>query len=150
MELLRSDLQLLEPAWKLILSNKGVLPLLWERHRGHPNLLEAHFDQGGDLPPGWVRKPLFSREGANVAMRYPDGRLLSEAGPYRGPTVVQALHPLPAFDGHYPMIGSWVVGDAACGIGIREDDSPITHDSARFVPHALVGSGPAGRFAIEV
>src|SRR5690606_30710629 len=63
-----SGLRLLEPAWKLLLSNKGVLPLLWERHRGHPNLLPAEFDDGGALPPGWVRKPLFSREGANVEM----------------------------------------------------------------------------------
>ncbi|TWI11662.1 glutathionylspermidine synthase family protein [Aerolutibacter ruishenii] len=149
MELLRSDLQLLEPAWKLVLSNKGVLPLLWERHRGHPNLLEAHFDEGDELQPGWVRKPLFSREGANVAMRYPDGRLLSEAGPYVGPAIRQALHPLPAFDGRYPMVGSWVVGDHACGIGIREDDSPITHDSARFVPHAIVEDA-AGRVVVEM
>src|SRR6478752_3487654 len=34
----------IEPPWKAILSNKGVLPLLWERHRGHPNLLEAYFE----------------------------------------------------------------------------------------------------------
>ena len=75
-------------------------------------------------------------------MRYPDGRLLSESGPYHGPAIRQALHPLPAFDGRYPMVGSWVVGDRACGIGVREDDSPITHDSARFVPHAIVDEAP--------
>lgn len=61
LELLRSNLQFLDPAWKLALSNKGVLPLLWERHRGHPNLLEAYFDDGAPLRPGWVRKPLLSR-----------------------------------------------------------------------------------------
>ncbi|WP_210694125.1 glutathionylspermidine synthase family protein, partial [Pseudomonas protegens] len=27
------------PPWKAILSNKGALALLWERHAGHPNLL---------------------------------------------------------------------------------------------------------------
>ncbi|NBU29729.1 MAG: glutathionylspermidine synthase family protein, partial [Caulobacteraceae bacterium] len=34
----------LEPAWKSLLSNKGLLPMLWERHAGHPNLLEAWFE----------------------------------------------------------------------------------------------------------
>ena len=137
--LARARMQLLEPAWKLVLSNKGVLPLLWERHRGHPNLLPAEFDDGGELSPGWVRKPLFSREGANVEMRYADGRVLSQGGPYAGPAIRQALHPLPDFDGRYPLVGSWVVGDRACGMGLREDDTPITSDGSRFVPHAIIG-----------
>lgn len=139
-----SGLRLLEPPWKALLSNKGVLPLLWERHRGHPNLLAAEFDDGGALPAGWVRKPLHSREGANVAMHLPDGRWLESEGPYAGPCIRQALHPLPAFDGRYPLVGSWVVGDRACGIGIREDDGPITRDSARFVPHAIVDGQAQG------
>lgn len=136
-----SGLRLLEPPWKLLLSNKGVLPLLWERHRGHPNLLPAEFDAGGALPPGWVRKPLFSREGANIEMHLADGARLEQPGPYAGPAIRQALHLLPAFEGAWPLVGSWVVGDRACGMGIREDDSPITRDSARFVPHAIIGDG---------
>lgn len=137
-----SGVQLLEPAWKAILSNKGVLPLLWQRHRGHPNLLAAEFDDGSPLPAGWVRKPLFSREGANVAMHLADGSWQESEGPYTGPAIRQAAHPLTAFDGGYPLIGSWVVGDHACGMGIREDNSRITRDSARFVPHAIIDEAP--------
>ncbi|MEN1928304.1 glutathionylspermidine synthase family protein [Luteimonas sp. MJ250] len=144
-----SGLRLLEPAWKLLLSNKGALPLLWDRHRGHPNLLPAEFDDGGALPPGWVRKPLFSREGANIEMHFADGRTLQQPGPYGGPSIRQALHPLPEHGAAYPLIGSWVVGDLACGMGIREDDSPITRDSARFVPHAIVGDGRGQRMVLE-
>lgn len=133
-----SGLRLLEPPWKALLSNKGILPLLWERHRGHPNLLPAVFDDGSALPPGWVRKPLHSREGANIVLHLDDGRVLESDGPYAGPYIRQQAHPLPAFEGRYPMVGSWIVGDRACGIGIREDDGPITRDSARFLPHAIV------------
>lgn len=132
-----SDLLLIEPPWKAVLSNKGILPMLWNRHRGHPNLLPAGFDDGSELPPGWVRKPLHSREGANIEMRMPDGERLQSDGPYRGPCIRQALHPLAAFDGRRALVGSWVVGDTACGIGMREDVSPITRDSARFVPHVI-------------
>ena len=144
-----SGLRLLEPPWKLLLSNKGVLPLLWERYRGHPNLLPAEFDGGDALPPGWVRKPLFSREGANVELRFHDGRTLRQPGPYHGPAIRQALHPLPDLGGVFPLVGSWVVGDTACGMGIREDDSPITRDTARFMPHAIIGEGTRRRAVLE-
>lgn len=139
-----SGLRLLEPPWKALLSNKGILPLLWERHRGHPNLLPAAFDDGSALPPGWVRKPLHSREGANIVLHLDDGRVLESDGPYAGPYIRQQAHPLPAFEGRYPMVGSWIVGDRACGIGIREDDGPITSDSARFLPHAIVEDARTG------
>lgn len=139
-----SGLRLLEPPWKALLSNKGILPLLWERHRGHPNLLPAAFDDGTTLPPGWVRKPLHSREGANIVLHLDDGRVLESDGPYAGPYIRQQAHPLPAFEGRYPMVGSWIVGDRACGIGIREDDGPITRDSARFLPHAIVEEARPG------
>ena len=142
----KSGLRLIEPPWKALLSNKGLLPLLWERHREHPNLLAAEFDDGGDLPAGWVRKPLHSREGANIELHLADGQRLHSDGPYAGPCIRQAAHPLPVFDGHYPMVGSWIVGDTACGIGIREDDSPITRDSARFVPHAIVEADAPATF----
>ncbi|WP_295928896.1 glutathionylspermidine synthase family protein [uncultured Xanthomonas sp.] len=139
-----SGLRLLEPPWKALLSNKGILPLLWERNRGHPNLLPAAFDDGTTLPPGWVRKPLHSREGANIVLHLDDGRVLESDGPYAGPYIRQQAHPLPAFEGRYPMVGSWMVGDRACGIGIREDDGPITRDSARFLPHAIVEDARPG------
>jgi len=125
-----------------VLSNKGILPLLWQKHTGHPNLLPAVFDDATALAPGWVRKPLYSREGANIAMRLPDGSALDSSGPYTdGPCIRQAYHPLPSFDGRHMLIGSWVVGDRACGMGLREDHSPITRDSAHFIPHAIIDDG---------
>jgi glutathionylspermidine synthase len=41
-------------------------------------------------------------------------------------------------EGNHAVIGSWIVGDHAAGIGLREDDTPITTDAARFVPHYFV------------
>ncbi|MFD0726193.1 glutathionylspermidine synthase family protein [Lysobacter brunescens] len=139
--LVNDGLRLLEPAWKAVLSNKGILALLWERHVGHPNLLECHIDTDRQAPlaPGWVRKPFFSREGANIEAIDAQGRATRTEGPYAdGPAVRQAWHSLPVFDGGYPLIGSWVVGDRACGMGLREDSTAITLDTSRFVPHAIV------------
>jgi glutathionylspermidine synthase len=130
-----------EPPWKAVLSNKAALALLWELHPNHPNLLPAFVDDSpaDTLPPGWVRKPFFSREGANIELATNGGERLRVAGPYsEGPFVRQAFHPLPTFGKFHSVVGSWVIGDQAAGIGIREDDSLITRDSARFVPHAIV------------
>lgn len=136
-----SDTQFFEPAWKSIISNKGLLPLLWERFKGHPNLLECYLDSDPSkaVPKGWVRKPYFSREGANVELVLPDGQSVKEDGPYTdAPYILQALAPLPKFGDSYTLIGSWVIGDNPAGIGIREDDSLITKDSSRFVPHLIL------------
>ncbi|WP_236757902.1 glutathionylspermidine synthase family protein, partial [Aeromonas cavernicola] len=60
-------------------------------------------------------------------------------GPYHDSGYVrQAFHPLPCYAGSYTLIGSWVVGDAAAGIGIREDATLITKDSSRFLPHIIL------------
>lgn len=54
----------LEPAWKSIISNKALLPMLWEMFPNHPNLLPAYFAED-DYPQmeKYVVKPIFSREG---------------------------------------------------------------------------------------
>jgi glutathionylspermidine synthase len=36
------------------------------------------------------------------------------------------------------VVGSWIIGDEAAGIGIREDESPITKNTSRFLPHYFV------------
>jgi glutathionylspermidine synthase len=132
-----------EPPWKSILSNKGALALLWELHPQHPNLLPTFFETQAQaasaLPCGWVRKPLFSREGANVELVTMQGEHLEAPGPYTDfPYVRQAFHALPKFADSYALIGSWVIGDQPAGIGVREDHSLITRDTARFVPHVVI------------
>ena len=133
--LLERSVSLIEPAWKMILSNKGILPILWDLSPGHPNLLPASF---APLSGPCVKKPIFSREGANVAIQTPHLRL-SSGGEYGAEGYVyQAYAPLPEFDGNHAVIGAWIIGDTPAGIGIREDDSPITTNTARFVPHFFV------------
>ena len=144
---LSSNTLMIEPAWKMLLSNKGILPLLWQKYPNHPNLLPSFFETEHSLPltAGWVRKPLFSREGANVDLITREGEKVSEAGPYADCNFIrQACQPLPRYRDNYrqadtyTMIGSWVVGDSAAGICIREDNCLITKDSSRFLPHIIL------------
>ena len=131
-----------EPPWKAVLSNKGMLPLLWAMVPGHPNLLPAFFDDDpgrSELGAQFARKPFNSREGANVTLVDREAVLDRDVGPYAyGGFIRQALALLPDFQGNHPVIGSWVVGEKACGIGIREDSSLITKNTSRFVPHIIL------------
>lgn len=80
----------IEPPWKAVLSNKGILPLLWEMFPNHPNLLPAFFEddpRAAELGSSYVRKPLLSREGANVRL-VSGGMSLDE---HAGPTAPKAL-----------------------------------------------------------
>ena len=132
--LLARTTRVIEPAWKMLLSNKAILPILWEKFPGHPNLLAASFEPG-KFATDYVKKPIFSREGANVSINA-GGRTVEEPGTYGAEGYIwQAYHELPRFAGNYTVIGSWIVGEEAAGIGIREDDSPITKNTSRFVPH---------------
>ena len=133
----------LEPPWKAVLSNKALLPLLWERHPGHPNLLETYFDDDPRverLGSSYARKPLFSREGANVEL-WKDGRkgrVLDQGYGEEG-WIRQELKAPPKFGVNYPVVGSWVIGDQPAGIGVREDRGRVTRDRSRFIPHIIEG-----------
>jgi glutathionylspermidine synthase len=127
--------RVIEPAWKMVLSNKAALALLWEMAPNHPNLLPAALEPGS-IKGAAVRKPIFGREGANVQV-IEGGRVVTDTGGVYGAEgfVYQAHAPLPVFDGNYPVIGSWVVASQPAGVGIREDSTAITRDTSRFVPH---------------
>ena len=128
----------LEPPWKAVLSTKALLPLLWQRHAGHPNLLPAYFaDDDQPHPRDFVRKPILSREGSNVTL-VQAGRIAAAGGPYgEEGFVIQEAAPLYRSRHGHAVLGSWIVGDTAAGLGIREDSSPITRNLSRFLPHVI-------------
>jgi glutathionylspermidine synthase len=109
----------------------------------HPNLLPAYFEEdpkAAELGKSYVRKPLYSREGANIEIVVSGEAIDSDTGPYGAEGFVrQAVAPLPQFDGNYTVLGSWFAGGRPCGLSVREDTSPITKNTSRFLPHAIVG-----------
>lgn len=126
----------LEPPWKVLLSSKALLPLLHELFPDSPYVLEAHWEPWGDT---YVRKPIFSREGANVSV-YFNGQIIADTSVDEEQRFVyQEFSPLPSFDRRRMQFGSWMVNGHACGIGIRESDSLITGNTSRFVPHMFSG-----------
>lgn len=124
----------LEAPWKMLLSNKALLPLLWQMFPTSPYLLRA---QHAPWDGAWVSKPLLSREGSNVTVSLSGQVLAATSGPYDGRVIYQEYVPLKSFGGSFPIVGAWMVNGWAAGIGIREDESMITGNDSRFVPHAF-------------
>ncbi len=128
----------IEPAWKMILSNKAILPILWELYPECPYLLPAYFEEG--KLTNYVKKPILSREGANIDMVMKNISLQKTEGVYGAEGFIyQELFTLPNFSDHYPVIGSWVIGQEPAGMGIREATTLVTDNLSRFVPHLING-----------
>ena len=137
------EMHWIEPIWKMLLSNKGILPILWELYPNHDNLLPAYFAANAGDTHGlrdYVRKPLHAREGANITMVRNNTTVVSTDGPYDGACVVQALAPEAVFPDaagkpRYPVLGLWMIDQECGGMGIRESSGPITDNLSSFVPH---------------
>ncbi len=127
----------IEPIWKLLLSNKGILPILWQLYPNHELLLEAHSD-GPHNMTSYVHKPLLSREGANITIVRDNATIAQTEGTYHGRQIYQALAPDAIFDQRYPVLGLWMIDQECCGMGIRESATPITGNLSSFVPHFFV------------
>jgi glutathionylspermidine synthase len=126
----------IEPSWKMILSNKAILPILWELYPSHPLLLPSYFDD--THLSNYVKKPLLSREGANIEVIQSSMSIIKTDGEYgEEGFVYQELFTLPEFDNNYPVVGSWIIGQEPAGIGIREANTLITDNKSRFVPHLI-------------
>jgi len=136
--LLQEPWDIIEPAWKLILSNKAILPILWELYPDHPNLLPSYRDSI-KLGTTYVRKPVFSREGANIAIiRNGVEYMPHDAGYDKSGHIYQEYLPMKKYDGFTPVLGSWIIGGRAAGLGIREDVNEITGNTSHFVPHLII------------
>jgi glutathionylspermidine synthase len=134
--LLNSKTVWMEPPWKMLLSNKTILAVLWELFPDHKYLLESSFEP---LEVDYVRKPILAREGSNIEIvtQQEHAQMVTDGPYWNQPCVYQAYHPLYRSEFGYAVLGSWVIGDRACGMGIREDIKAVTHNTSRFLPHCI-------------
>jgi glutathionylspermidine synthase len=130
----------LEPAWKMLLSNKALMAILWELFPDSPYLLPSYLDGPRNLV-SYVKKPILAREGANVEIH-------TQAGVHAGKVMdcygaeghlYQAFVDIPEFGGRRPVLGAWIVDGEPAGMGIREARGPITDNGSSFVPHLIEG-----------
>ena len=128
---------IVEPVWKMILSNKAMMAVMTSLFPDHPNLLKTTWS-AQDQKSDFVAKPMLGREGANVQI-FQNGQVLTETdGAYYGPKIYQERANLFKSGENHAVIGSWVVGNKAAGMIIRDHNRPIVQDLSRVVPHWFV------------
>lgn len=142
----------IEAPYKILWSNKALLPILWELFNDDPRskwLLETYFEnEVPDSLTSYAKKAIFSREGRNCTLKE-DGQVISEGedGCYGAEGYVcQELAMPPVFQDdegidHYAVLGLWVVDGKPSGLGVREALRPITANGSIFVPHSI-SDGP--------
>ncbi|KAI3391940.1 hypothetical protein diail_6586 [Diaporthe ilicicola] len=138
----------IEAPYKLLWSNKALFAILWDLFKDDPRarwLLPTYFDD--EVPATltrFARKPIFSREGADMVLKA-DGEVLQDTSSgYYGAEgyVVQELALPPEFRDaqgkpHFPVLGLWFVDGDPVGMGIREDTTPVTTGESVFIPHSI-------------
>ncbi|AXF11841.1 hypothetical protein CUJ91_28925 [Paraburkholderia graminis] len=137
-----------EPPWKAVLSNKAILPILWELFPGHPNLLEASFEEASFDGRPHATKPIYSREGESLTLVTPEGRFHNPGQYGDEGFVYQAYCPARRFGGLYTTLGVWIVDDVPSGLCVREEAGPIAKNTSYFVPHFFRKSGDVAAFGL--
>jgi glutathionylspermidine synthase len=81
---------------------------------------------------------MISREGGSIQL-YQEGRVIETTdGPYYGHRIFQQKANLFEQDGNHAVLGSWIVGNRAAGMIIRDTPHMIVQDLSRVVPHWFV------------
>lgn len=138
----------IEAPYRMLWANKAVWAVMWDMFKDDPRskwLLPTYFD--GEQPETFTkfcRKPIFAREGCDTTLQA-DGKVIADEknGWYgREGFVVQELALLPEFKNKddktkYPVLGVWMIDGDPAGMGIREDENPITTNSSCFIPHSI-------------
>lgn len=139
--LVNSKTYMIEPLWKVFMSSKQLMVEMYKLFPESPYLLKSHnienIDSNGDFMKNCCIKPKYGRQGDGVKL-IKDGKVIhNNIQEEQQPNILQELCLLPEFDGKKPMVGSWIIGGAPCGIGIRESDFFVTDDSSKFIPHVI-------------
>lgn len=132
----------IEPAWKMLLCNKMFLVILWELFPANEFLLPAFESDSLFISKNinYVAKPILGREGNNITVYKNKIAVEQNGGEYADNRLIYQQYYEPAdFNGNHPILGSWVIGGEAAGIGIRESCSIITGNISRFIPHYIKG-----------
>ncbi len=129
----------IEPPYKAILSNKMLLVYLYKLFPNHPNILPAYYSKDGENTShmrSYARKPVLGREGNNVSI-FKNGNLAEQNNGEYGEEgfVLQEYFDMAKFDGNMPVIGSWLIGGVAAGMGIKETTGLVHNNMSKFIPH---------------
>jgi len=124
-----------------VTSNKALLPVMYKLYPNHPSLLVAEFFLTPELSARkYVKKPIDGRCGSNVVLVDENETIEKSEGKFGDKkNIFQEGFTIPEIHGHYPVLGSWIIGGKYAGFGVREDTKLITDTNSPFAGVRIVG-----------
>ncbi len=124
------------PAYTLMFQSKGFLKILWDLYPNHPLLLESSFEPLEGKKQ--VRKPVFGREGGDVAIINSDGTIEEENKDNYGnhKMLYQEYVKLPQDEAGRSYQAGVFYAWEACGLGFRRGGK-ILNNMSKFVGHIV-------------
>lgn len=128
---------ILNPAYTLLFQSKGMLKILYELFPDSPYLLRTSFEPLSGVKH--VQKPMFGREGANVAIIDSNGAVVAkESGPYDNHKKVYQEYVELNTDSNSTKYQAGVFfAYEACGLSFRKG-SEIMNNMSKFVGHVII------------
>lgn len=116
-------LEVAEPAWKLLLTNRAIMQQMWEMYPFHPVLAETHGSAAGfgwDQPviarPKFGAGELLARRGEVAGGRFSSAQAMDDQA--EEGEILQGIVPMASDGARFDV---WIVGDEPVGMGVRED-----------------------------
>ncbi|KYJ86494.1 glutathionylspermidine synthase family protein [Sulfurovum riftiae] len=124
------------PAYTLLFQSKGMLKILWDLYPDHPLLLQSSFEPLNGKKQ--VEKPIFGREGGNVAIIDTDNSVIEQVtGDYSSHKMVyQAYTELPTDQKGLSYQAGVFYAYEACALGFRKGGK-ILDNMSKFVGHIV-------------
>ncbi|WP_392552607.1 bifunctional glutathionylspermidine amidase/synthase [Orbus wheelerorum] len=135
--LLRPEVNVFEPLWTVIPSNKAILPVLWSLFPNHRYLLESTFELNHSLiEKGYAIKPIAGRCGNNIELVSHDEQVLGKTmGQFeRQENIYQQLWCLPKIANKYVQVCTFTVGGHYGGTCLRADTSLVIKGESDMEP----------------
>ena len=140
--LLNDQIKVVEPLWKVITSNKALLPLLCQMYPNHPLLLRSEWNLTDDLKSmPYVKKPMVGRHGQNITIYGPNGEFVIAAreGHFSNrDSIYQEMFSQKSDHGYQHIISSWIIRGLYAGLCVHEDQNLITNDNSPMIPCCIV------------
>jgi len=139
---LNDQIKVIEPLWKVITSNKGLLTILSQMYPNHTNLLNSQWNLTDQFKQtSFVKKPIVGQGGQNVTLYNPqDDSVIDETMGNFGNrhSIYQDFVSLKNNDGYYSIINSWIIRGYYAGFCVREDQSLIINNNSQIIPCCIV------------
>ncbi|OMJ69235.1 hypothetical protein SteCoe_33088 [Stentor coeruleus] len=139
---LNPKINVIEPLWKIITTNKALMAVICEMLPNHPRILKTVFELTEDMKKNsYVVKPITGRQGQNikiVQVDEKDNENEEEKKIENNGNIYQEYFKLPVYNGYMPILGSWIVRGQPQGFLIRDSRELITEYQSYILPCRVI------------